>query len=609
MSAKAVLTALPFCLVLVVGCTFPVRQQVDNLICDRSKLSLDLQPVKDERDGQMEKKNEEGRNGANQGGVQQAGLFLALAQEPKKDTTLEKRLKVPPEVPGSEAPDLKLPAKGVYKEEIGKVIQQHFPPIPKVQVDPDFPPGPDGKPLTLSDLQRIAQTNSPLLRQAASDIEAARGAAIQAGAYPNPTIGYQSAGAGPSGGPNAGFNISQTIKTGGKLKLAQDAAITDFRAAELAYRRAETDLMSNVRTNYYAVLVAQESIRANRGLVELTDEVYRVMVDQLRGGEVAVYEPKQLRVFSDQARAALLTARNSRLLAWKQLVAVLGVPQMPPTALEGGVNRPVPRIDFEKALAHVLTKHTDVLTTSETIDKARYNLRLAQVTPYPDVTVSAGVVNDLGLSGPSRLVTSLGVSVPVPLWDQNKGGIRQSQAALVRANEEPHRVQADLTSRFSEAYRRYEENRILLELYQTSTLPSQVQAFRAAVKRHFGAGPGDPGAPAFNDLVSAEQNLVTIIGNYLPILQAQWQAVCDVSSFLQTDQLYKMADEIDSEPAFNFEELLKLPCHHPCSPGIPAPTRDSFRMEPATRSASGSASQTTPTVATFATPIVAADQK
>ncbi len=612
MSARALLIPLPLCLAFAVGCTFPVRQQVDDRICDRSKDSFDLlpEPVKAGKEGKKEAKREEGRDDTDPGGIRQAGLLLIAAQEPKKPLDLFlTRTEVPANVPGASAKEIQMPKMGDFKEQIGKVIAEHFPPIAKVKVDPDFPPGPDGKPMTLSDLQRIAVTNSPLLRQAASDIEAARGAAIQAGAYPNPTIGYQSAGVGPSGGPTYGMFASQTIVTAGKKKIAQEAALAQFRASEFAYRRAETDLQYNVRTNYYGVLVAQESIRANRGLVELTDEMYRVMVDQLRGGQVAPYEPKQLKVFSDQANVALLQARNGRLLAWRQLVAVLGVPHMPPTALDGTVNIQVRQLDFEKALAHVLTKHTDVLTTNETIANARLNLRLAQVMPIPDVTVQAGVATDSTAPGPSRLISTMQVSIPVPVFDLNKGAIRQSQAALLRANEEPHRVQADLTSRFSEAYRRYEENRVMLELYQKSTLPSQVQAFRAAVKRYFSGDPNAVGALAFNDVVTAEQNLVTIIGNYLPILQAQWQAVCDVSNFLQTDQLYQMADELQGEPAVDFEELLKLPCHHPCSPAVPAPTRDSFRLEPATRAVSPPAEQAAPTVAAFSMPIAVVEEK
>src|SRR5262249_34972566 len=151
------------------------------------------------------------------------------------------------------------------------------------------------------------------------------------------------------------------------------------------------------------------------------------------------YEASQMAVFAASARTALLSARNGRLLAWRQLAAAIGEPHMPATDLAGNVHAQVPRLDFEKALAQVLTKHTDVLTTAGPIEKARHNLRLQQVTPVPDVTVQATVLNDVTPPGPSRINPTVSVGIPLPVFDLNKGAIRQSQAALVRAIEEPHR--------------------------------------------------------------------------------------------------------------------------------------------------------------------------
>lgn len=581
MWVRTILAGLPVCLLGLIGCTFPVRQQVDTLVCNRSSLSVDQAPAGEEKAIKM------GQNAAAGGGVQQAQLLFAQGQDGQPKPKLDERLLKkagPGAFPGADAPDISLPkldpkAKD-YTARIEVVIKEHYKPVAPPPYDKDFPPGPEGKPLSLADLEHIARSNCPLIRQAASDIEAARGAAQQAGAYPNPVVNYNATGAGVSGGPTIGGGISVTLKPFGKLKLAQDAAMESLKAAEFAYRRAETDLMWNVRGNYYNVLVAEESVRANRGLVELTDEVYRVMIDLLRNGEgvSASYEPAQMLVFTEQARVALVTARNQRLLAWRQLAAAMGTPHMPPTALAGNVHRSLPRLDFEKSLAHILTKHTDVLTTATAIDAARYNLRLARVSVIPDITVGASITNDLTAPGPSRLITGVNVSFPLGVFDQNKGNIRQSQAALVRAIEEPHRVDAALTASFADAFRRYEENRVLLEMYEKTILPKQVQSFRGAVKRHFGGPVGDV---AFTDLISSEQNLITVIGNYLPILANQWQAVADVSSWLQTDQVYMMAEEMEAAPAVNFDELLKLEhCHHPCSPVMPTPTPESFKQRP-----------------------------
>src|SRR5689334_8879834 len=46
-------------------------------------------------------------------------------------------------------------------------------------------------PLSLADLEQMALHGNPTLAQAAAQVEAARGRAVQAGLYPNPTVGYE----------------------------------------------------------------------------------------------------------------------------------------------------------------------------------------------------------------------------------------------------------------------------------------------------------------------------------------------------------------------------------------------------------------------------------
>jgi cobalt-zinc-cadmium efflux system outer membrane protein len=554
-------------LLLLSGCYSSVRQNVDALICDRASHLVDLEPAPPSKGpaGDASASTPSHSAASNPTLRQVAAEAMQEKGEPLP-TTMEKRLKVPQEVPGAkETPPLVLPALKEKPLEVLKEVARKYLPSPgPMGTDPGWIPGPGGRPLTLADLQHLARTNSPLLREAASDIEATRGAAIQAGAYPNPTIGLTAQTQGPGGGPNYGTILSQTIKTPGKLKLAQAAALMDLENARLAYRRAETDLSAAVRSGYFAVLVAQESIKANRGLVLLTDEVYRVMVDQFKVGEVATYEPMQVGVFAAQARASLIVARNSYTLAWQQLAATLGLPGMRPTEVAGRLDIPVPVYRYDKALARVLSSHTDVLTASNGIEKARFNLRLAELTPYPDVTLSTTVFSDVTPAGDNRIVTIGQVSVPVPLWDRNQGAIHQASAALFRANEEPHRVRDDLTSRLADAFRRYDENRDLLQLNLKEILPKQIQAFRAAVKRHYGA---EPDKVAYSDLVTAEQNLVGVIGPYLTVLGALWQAVVDVANLLQTDDLFQLAEEkMAVAPLPDLDELLKLPCCHPCNP-------------------------------------------
>ncbi len=168
------------------------------------------------------------------------------------------RLETPKGLPGADAPFVtKFPEDPVEKK---RYLQQLFPPLPPPPPVPPLAPGPEGHPITLADLQRLAAMYSPAIKNAEGAVEAAKGTVKQAGTYPNPNIFLEqdTVGTGSGGYEGAGFN--QTIKTANKLKLQQAVATMDLLNAKLALQRAFVDLSYQVRNNYFAVLVALEAV-------------------------------------------------------------------------------------------------------------------------------------------------------------------------------------------------------------------------------------------------------------------------------------------------------------------------------------------------------------
>jgi hypothetical protein len=206
-----------------------------------------------------------------------------------------------------------------------------------------------------------------------------------------------------------------------------------------------------------------------------------------------------------------------------------------------------------------------MLIAQVAIDKARYQLRLAQVQVFPDPTATMGANYDNTQPGPYRVGGTLGVSIALPVWNFNQGAIYQAQANLIQAIEEPHRVRDALSASVADAFRRYDENRVLLRLIREEALPKQVQAFRAAVKRHYAVGPAEAAPLAYTDLVSAEQNLASVVATYGTYLAAQWQAVADVTNLLQTNDIFQVAEKLEPPTEVDLRKLMELPDCHPCS--------------------------------------------
>ena len=464
-------------------------------------------------------------------------------------------LKIPESIPGSETPLVKVPDD---LEKRPAAAAQLFPPLPALPDEPTPVPGPDGRPYTLEDLHKLAAANNPALRQAISDVEAARGVLKQSVTYPNPTIGYETnPNNNNTGSATQGFFIDQVVKTGGKLTLAGAAAKMNLINAELALKRARSDLATTIRGDYYTLLVARETVRVNKGLAHFADEIFRLQADLYGGGFAASHEPAALLSQAFIVRLAHKQAIANYIYAWKQLVADIGLRQLPLSQVDGQVDRLIPYYDYDQILAHVLRNHTDVLTAKYTLKGSEYALKLARVTPIPDVEVRGDIFKEHMIQ-PFQNYFMVSLSIPFPIWDQNIGNIRAAAAAKVRAAEGPHTVEVNLTTNLATAYATYMSNLYAMDYYRRNILPNQVRYYRGVFERRR----VDPQA-AFGDLVQAQQTLAADVTSYLGILNSLWTSVVSVADFLQTDDLFQHGKPVELPRLPDLDTLHAWPCPHP----------------------------------------------
>ncbi len=451
-----------------------------------------------------------------------------------------KPFELPPQLPGGGAPILVPPPfnKDTPQTEREAAVRKAYPALTPV-AKWDGPAG--GAPLTLADLRQLAAANSPVLRRAAAEADAVYGQVIQAGLHPNPTVGYQAdqiqpslrvpaASNGSGAGQQGGF-VNALIKTAGKLKLAQQVAGFDYINALVAVRRAEADVATAVRAQYFAVLVARQGVEVNRALARLADEVYQLQLARVAAGQAAGYEPLQLYAQAEQARNGLVQAEATHRAAWRQLGAAAGRPDLPPAPLAGSAEADPPAFDQEKMRDWVLDQHTDVLTARNTLAQAQANLTLQRRAVIPDLsTYQYHEYDNLA----QTYQFGLQVGVALPLTDRNQGAIRTAAARIGKAGADLEATQNELTGKVAEAYGRYEANRTVAARYRTLILPNMTRAYRALILRY----QTEPERVSFDDIVGAQQNLGTALQAYLTALDAQWKAVVDLANLGQLDDLF-----------------------------------------------------------------------
>jgi cobalt-zinc-cadmium efflux system outer membrane protein len=292
-------------------------------------------------------------------------------------------------------------------------------------------------------------------------------------------------------------------------------------------------------------------------VAHFTDEIYRLQTGLLRGTQAAPYEPTALRAQAFTTRLAYKQAIATYIYDWKQLVATMGLEQLPLSNVVGEVDRYIPYYDYDQVLGHVLRNHTDILTARNQVPIARYNLKLAQVKPLmPDLDLRMQLEKDY-TRPPYGTYNTLALGMPLAVWDQNKGNIMAAQAALIRATEEAHRVEAGLTYDLGQAYTNYQNNLSALEYYRNNILPDLVRYYRGVYARR----QVDP-ASAFGDLVFAQQNLSSNVTAYLGVLGSTWSSVVTLANFLQTDDLFQLATPRELPTLPDLYRLNPWPCGH-----------------------------------------------
>jgi cobalt-zinc-cadmium efflux system outer membrane protein len=361
--------------------------------------------------------------------------------------------------------------------------------IPHVEasVPESIPAAPPAK-LSLEELVGRAQATHPAINAAAARLDAARGAWVQTGLGPNPVIGYEGDEIGSDG--TAGFQggfVEKTFMTGGKLRLNRTVASQEVAKAQAELAAAQQRVVNDVRTAYYDVLVAQRGLDVTGALVRIAEDSTNVVKRLWDRGESSESDWRQARVEANMIRIKQATAVNRHLAAWRQLAVLVGDPCLPPGELVDDLQNGVAEVDWCEVVERTLAASPEVAAAWSEVERSRWALRRAEVEPLPDVTLQAGVMRD---NVARETVASAMASIPLPIINNNRGGILQAAAELRRAQSEAERVELRLRHQLAAAFARYQSSRAAVERYNKEVL-ADAEATLNLVTKVYEAGEAD----------------------------------------------------------------------------------------------------------------------
>ena len=389
--------------------------------------------------------------------------------------------------------------------------------------------------LTLEQLESMALDNHPTLQRAAAQIRALQGKWLQSGLAPNPTIGYIATEMGSEGtaGQQGGF-INQTMITGGKLHLNRAVVSQEIMRAKQHFAAQRQRVLTDVRTGYYDVLIAQRKLALARELVHVSEQAVRTSENLFHGlQEIPRIGLLQSQIEAQKSRIVLRRAENENTEVWRRLASVLGRSEFPPTRLVGDLHQTATDLQWEEQLEQLMSRSPEISAAMAELERARWSLHRAVAQVKPNVNLQFAVQQDSVIDD---TLTSLQVGLPLPLWNRNQGGIRQAQNEIVAAERNIDRVTLNLRRKLATVFRQYADARYQVEKFSSEILPTAEETFTLVVKGY------EKGDLNFLAMLTAQRTYFETNLSYIEALRESWRTQLQMDGLLLESSL-QQADE------------------------------------------------------------------
>ncbi len=364
---------------------------------------------------------------------------------------------------------------------------------------------------TIERLAQIADAQNPTMEQASRTLDQARGNHLQVGLYPNPVVGYTAGELGDEGsaGKQGGF-VQQRIVTAGKLGLNRQVAESEVSQAFYVVEQQRLRVQNDVRAQAMEVLAKQQQIALDQKLLEISQDGLKTAEQLFKSQEVSRADVLQARVEKNSAQLQLDTVRAQYLGAWRQLAAMIGEPELPPTKITDTLQVELQPLQWDSVLAKLLEESPELAEAKAGVQRAQNNFARQKVEPIPDIEAMGGVLyNDV--NGYTIGIAQLGASVP--LFDRNQGNIASAQANIATARANVRRVELALQNRLAGAFREYEASRRQCYRYSTEILPDAQETLRITMLGYH------QGEFTYLQLLTAQRSCFQATRNYIESLQ------------------------------------------------------------------------------------------
>lgn len=330
---------------------------------------------------------------------------------------------------------------------------------------------------TLETAVSQAIQSSPEMRIIASDIEAQKGELLQAGAYPNPTIGITGSNKmgkddGKGGSDLTQYSVTQPIPLG-RLSRQKNVANAELQAKtyEGYYQRLVQE--NKAAMLFHRLQYAEAKLNLAREQLSFAKKYSKINGETGNGSDPLIrytseLDNKRLELVRDVAEQEVEARQAEFQQAKSNFASFLNLPLNGKIQTKPLSQFKVPK-DVDGLLAAQKENHAAIVAAKSRVGVADASISVAKAERYPDLGITFFRERDI-LDDRRQDFNGVMLTATVPLWDQNKGNISKSQAQAKSARHQAEVITRDLQSALNESYIHLKYLRDQANSYQSRVL-------------------------------------------------------------------------------------------------------------------------------------------
>ena len=351
------------------------------------------------------------------------------------------------------------------------------------------PSQPSSRGMTLTELLAYAADHAPALATADAQVALAKAeVTTEAPWFPkNPELSGSMGPRSSAGDTGLQYEVSltQKLEVSGERGLRKRAAEAEQKVAGSRNGALIWSLHVEVhRLHNELLLMAERRSQAER-FVAFSESLQKIAKGQVEAGESSALTLLVADADLAQTRSALLEVRQQESLTRIALAGLVGWPRTKALSVEGELPGRGRAPATEKLLKLMAKHHPSLLVRREAVAARQARLEAERRSAFPDPTIGASYAREPGVGGQASTdIWLFNLSVPLPLWQRNQGGVARAAAELDLARGEATQVERSLENHIQRAATALNSASERVEIYETSVIPQLQKNLNALQKAY-----------------------------------------------------------------------------------------------------------------------------